>query len=419
MSIEISKLPNGLRVLTDSVPSVESVAVGVWIGSGTRNEDLRNNGAAHMVEHMMFKGTNKRNAYDIAEVIENVGGNMNAYTSREMTSYHVHLLKDDLHLALDVIADIVQDSVMPPDEVERERDVILQEIGMCQDTPDDLIFDQYFEIAYPKQALGAPILGSVKTIKKMQRETLMGFVKDNYTASNMVLCAAGNVAHEDVVRKAQELFANLPTGKKSGPDKFKYTGGEIRTEKDLEQSHILMGFECVGRLDDDYYSAQALAMLLGGGMSSRLFQEIREKRGLVYSVFAFHSAFIDGGQFGIYAGTGPDKLKELIPVVCDEVLKVVNTVTDEEIERAKAQMRASFLMTLESMMSRADKSAKSMVSRGEVRSPQEIIHSINAVDKDSIRKMCGKTFSSTPTLAALGPLDGLESFDQIKTRLVA
>ncbi len=417
--LKISKLSNGLRVITDIVPSVESVAVGVWIGSGTRDEDIRFNGAAHMVEHMMFKGTKKRNAYEIAVVIENVGGNMNAYTSREMTSYHIHLLKEDLNLAMDVLADIVQHSTMPADEVEREREVILQEIGMCHDTPDDLIFDNYYEAAYPKQAIGAPILGTVETIKAMSRDSLMGFVNKNYTPANMVLCAAGNIDHDSLLARAEILFADLPKDQKNKEARPRYESGESRVEKELEQSHVVLGFQGVSRLDDSYYAAQALSTLLGGGMSSRLFQEVREKRGLVYSIFSFHSAYIDDGQFGIYAGTGPDKLQELMPVVCDEILAIAKNLSESEIERAKAQLRANTLMARESMMSRADQSAKSMLMRGMVRSPEEIIRSINAVDKSTIEKVSSRIFASKPTLAALGPLDTLEDFDAIKRRLAA
>ncbi len=418
-SVKITKLPNGLRVVTDVVPSVESVAVGIWVGVGTRNEDLSYNGAAHMVEHMLFKGTQKRNSLDIAQSIENVGGHMNAYTSREITSYHVHLLKQDLPLALDVLSDIVQNSTMPEEEIERERGVILQEIGMCHDSPDDIIFDRYFETAYPDQALGAPILGTNTIIENMQRDTLMGYVQSNYTPENIVVCASGNLDEEAFIKDVEARFNNLPANQNTLRKAAAYQGGEIREHRDLEQSHIVLGFKGIPRTDDKFYAAQTLATMLGGGMSSRLFQEVREKRGLVYSIYSFHSAYTDDGQFGIYAGTGPDKLPELIPVICDEICKIDSTLTETELERAKAQLRSSSLMSRESMMSRADQHAKGILLRGHIRTPDEIIAAVNAVDMATIKVVAEEIFANAPTLAALGPLGQLESFDKIKDRLAA
>ncbi len=415
--LRITELSNGLRVVTDHVSSVESVALGVWVGVGTRNEDLSYNGAAHMVEHMLFKGTGKRDALELVEVIENVGGHMNAYTSRELTSYHIHLLKNDVPLALDVLSDMVQHSTMPEDEVERERGVILQEIGMCNDTPDDFVFDCYFETAYADQALGAPILGRSDIIKAMTRDTLMDYVHRLYTPRNMVICASGNIDHDLFVRQVEGAFTALP---KDGDLPFvpaRYTGGEYREQRDLEQSHVILGFDAPSRLSDDYYTGQVLATLFGGGMSSRLFQEVREKRGLVYSVYSFHSVHNDGGQFGVYAGTGPEKLPELIPVICDEVKKLGSTLTEQELLRAKAQLRSSSLMAKESMMKRADQNARDILLRGGLRPVNEIIERIDAVDVPKLQALCAKIFASAPTLSALGPLDQLEPFDAIKERL--
>ncbi len=413
-SLKITTLPNGLRIVTDRVSSVESVAVGVWIGAGARDEVNEHNGAAHMVEHMLFKGTKRRNAQDIAEVIENVGGHINAYTSREVTSYHIHLLKNDLPLALDVLADIVQHSTMPEDEIEREREVILQEIGMCYDTPDDIIFDNYYEAAYPSQAFGAPILGTNEIIGGMSRETLMGFVQNNYTPERMVICASGNLDHDVFIKDVEAKFNALPQSKSLNKPLANYQGGEHRQSRDLEQSHIVLGFNGLSRRDSNYYDAQILASLMGGGMSSRLFQEVREKRGLVYSIYSFHSAQSDSGQFIIYAGTGPDKLPELIPVICNEINKIGSDVTQKELERSKAQLRSNTLMSRESMISRADQNAKAILNHGKIRNIDEIIDLINAVDIASLEKIAQQIFSSTPTLAALGPLSELEKFDAIK-----
>lgn len=417
MTTQITTLPNGLRVVTDTNEAVESVAVGTWIGSGARDENLTYNGTAHMVEHMMFKGTQRRNALDIAEVIENVGGHMNAYTSREITSYHIHLLKEDLPLALDVLADIVQHSTMPEDEIERERGVILQEIGMCHDTPDDIIFDKYFETAFPQQTLGAPILGTTDIINAMQRDTLMDFVKTQYTPSNMVICAAGNITHDDFVARVTDAFDALPANQNRAKTTASYAGGEYREERDLEQSHIILGFDAGGHTDPAYYDNRILATILGGGMSSRLFQEIREKRGLVYSIYSFHSAHTDCGQFGIYAGTGAEKLKELMDVLCAELIKIGGTITQAELKRAKAQLRSSTLMGRESMMRRADSNAKDLLLRGEIRSAQDIIDGIDAVSVEKLCTLADTIFTSPPTLAALGPLQQLDTLATIQQKL--
>ncbi|MFP4098283.1 MAG: M16 family metallopeptidase [Alphaproteobacteria bacterium] len=419
-TVRLTTLPNGLRVITDRVTSVESVALGVWAGVGTRNEDLSINGTAHMVEHMLFKGTETRNAREIVEAIEDLGGHMNAYTSREVTSYHIHLLKDDLPLALDVLGDMVQRSVMPEAEIEQERGVILQEIGMCHDTPDDIIFDHYFETAYQAQALGAPILGQADIIANMQRDTLMSYVKQLYTPSRLVVCASGNLDHDDFVQRVEGSFTALP---KCGNDNKKaalYTGNnEHREPRDLEQSHIILGFRGVSRVDEQYYAAQVLASLFGGSMSSRLFQEVREKRGLVYSVYSFHSAYSDDGQFGVYAGTGPGKLAELVPVVCEEILKLSDSLTEKELNRAKAQLRSATMLARESMMSRADQNAKSLLLHEKIRLPEDIIEGINAVDIPALQRISKQIFSSSPTLAALGPLNELEDFERVKQRLQA
>lgn len=417
MSIELTKLKNGLRVMTDHVPTVDSVALGVWADVGTRDEDLSHNGVAHMVEHMMFKGTGRRTAARIAEEIEDVGGNINAWTSREMTSYHIHLLKEDMPLAVDILADVLQHSAMPEDEIERERHVILQEIGMTIDTPDDLVFDHYQETAYPGQALGAPILGTADIVRNMAKDTLHHYVRQFYTPSHLVLAAAGNVKHDHFVTLAEKMFDALPADRENGHKPAAYRGGENRAEKELEQSHIVLGFRGVSRLDDDYYAAALLSVLLGGGMSSRLFQEVREKRGLVYSIFSHHDSFQDDGQFMIYAGTGPDDIPKMVPVLCDEIRKVADTVTAEELKRAKAQVRASLLMAQESMMSRANQIAKTMIHFGTILDLQDKLRRVEAVTVADIHAMARRIFSTEPTLAALGPLEKLEDFGQIKKRL--
>jgi len=420
MSTKITTLKNGLRVMTDNVTAVDSVALGIWADVGTRHENMAHNGVAHMVEHMMFKGTPSRTALQIAEEVEDVGGQVNAYTSREMTAYHIHLLKNDLPMAVDILADIIQNSHMPEEEVERERDVILQEIGMTMDTPDDLVFDQYQETAYPEQALGAPILGRANIISTMQRDTMMDYVKRFYTPGRLVVSAAGNVDHDVFVKRVESAMGNLPADTPQISAAADYRGGEHREDKALEQAHIVMGFRGVHRSDPDYYTAVALSTALGGGMSSRLFQEIREKRGLVYAVYCFHSAFQDDGQFVIYAGTGPERLPELMPVMCDEIAKVTqDLMTPQELVRAKAQMRASLVMSRESMMTRANQNAKHLIHFGAEMDIQEKLQRIDEVTLEDMRRMAQGIFASRPTLAALGPLGKLEEYERLSERLAA
>ncbi len=418
-TLQSTTLPNGIRVITDTIPSVESVALGFWVNVGTRNEDMSENGVAHMVEHMLFKGTQKRDARQISEEIENVGGQMNAYTSREVTSYHMHLLKEHAGLALDVLADMLQNSTMPEDEVERERQVILQEIGMCTDTPDDLVYDNYYEKAYPGQTLGAPILGTSEIISKMPRDTLQNYVSRFYRGENLVVSAAGNLDHDHICAKVESLTNALEKGEKAAKPEATYQGGEHRHEKELEQTHIMLGFPTCARNHEDFYATKALSTLLGGGMSSRLFYEIREKRGLVYAIYSMYSAYQDNGQFMIYAGTSPEGPKELIPVLCDELMKVQSDITQEELDRAKAQMKSGILMSFESMMSRADQNAKHMLFRDKLLDKAEIIEKIDALQIDDLQRAAINSFSATPTLSGLGPLQNLQTYDDVTGRLHA
>ena len=418
-NIKITTLNNGLRVITDTVDSVHSVAVGIWAAVGTRDEDLQHNGVAHMVEHMLFKGTQRRGPKQIAEEVENVGGHMNAYTSKEMTSYHIHLLKNDLPLALDMLADMYQNATLPEDEIARERHVILQEIGMTNDTPDDLIFDNYYETAYPGQGLGAPILGRAQHVSRMQRGEMADYIRRFYTPARTIISAAGNIEHADFVQQVEQAFRNLPADQPDQHAKANYQGGEHRQNKDLEQTHIVLGFQGLGRLDDDYLPARILSMMLGGGMSSRLFQEVREKRGLVYTVYAYHSGYIDDGQFGIYAGTGPKDLPELIPVLCDEILKTTHDLTEVELNRARAQIKSGMVIGRESMMARAEQQAKYLQFHGKAFDLDAILTKIDAITVSDLHKVAKPIFATRPTLAALGPVESLESYERICARLAA
>lgn len=420
MTPQSTKLSNGMRVVTDTVPTVESVALGIWCDVGARHENIEQNGIAHMVEHMLFNGTSTRSAKDIVEQIESVGGQMNAYTSRENTAYYIHLLKNDLPLALDVLSDMIQHSTFPDSDLEKERGVIIQEIGMVNDTPDDLVFDVYQETAYPSQSLGAPILGTVDIIQNMPKDSLFNYVERFYNPENLVLSVAGNVDHDDLATLAEKLFVDLPASNKATYQKADYKGGEYRAQKELEQSHIVLGFQGVKKKSSDYYAAALLSNILGGGMSSRLFQEVREKHGLVYSIYSAHTGYFDDGQFEIYAGTGPDKLTKLIPIICDEVQKICHdNVKEEELQRAKSQLCSGILMGRESMLSRANRQAKHLLSFEENFDLSRLLEKIEQVDSQDIQNIARKIFTTQPTLAALGPLEALESYDKIQKRLAA
>jgi len=318
-----------------------------------------------------------------------------------------------------VLGDMYINSTLPDEEIERERQVILQEIGMCNDTPDDLVFDHYYEAAYPQQTLGAPILGSADHVSSMSREALTGFIGKFYSPSRTVISAAGYVDHEALVEKVASVFDALPNDQDFIPKAANYQGSDHRVEKDLEQAHFILGFQSLSRLDDDHYTAQALSTLLGGGMSSRLFQEVREKRGLVYSIFSFNSAYQDDGQFGIYAGTGPESLSEIIPVISDEILKVTQSIGEEEIARAKTQLKSNLLIGRESMMTRADQHAKYALFRNADFDIEESLTRIEAIDGAAIKRVASRIFASKPNLAALGPLSKLPEFGQIEERLAA
>ena len=417
MTVTVSTLPNGLRIATDQVDSVETVSLGVWVGVGTRDEHASENGVAHLVEHMLFKGTPKRDAFAISQEIEAVGGHLNAYTTREHTAYYAKVLKEDSALALDIIADMVQHALLDEGELAKERTVVLQEIGQAEDTPDDIIFDHFQATAFPGQAIGRPVLGTPEIVAQLPRDTLSAYVRGHYGASRLVVSAAGNISHDRMVEMAGRLFGELPVPGPGDLAKATYQGGDMRVERDLEQVHLVLGFRGVDHHDSDHFPLQVLSTLLGGGMSSRLFQEIREKRGLVYSIYSFASPFRDAGLFGIYAGTGADQVAELVPVVCDEICRVALDATDEEVLRARAQLKASLLMGLESTMARCEQLGQQMLVHGRPLPLPELLAKLEAVDTAAIRRAAGNLRRQKPVLTALGPLASLESYDKIAARL--
>ncbi|MBF0269393.1 MAG: insulinase family protein [Alphaproteobacteria bacterium] len=417
MSVRIQEVRPGLRLVTDRMDKVETATLGVWVEAGTRHEAPEINGVAHMLEHMAFKGTRKRSALAIAEEIENVGGHLNAYTSREHTAYYAKVLKEDAALALDIISDILQNSVFAEDELARERDVVVQEIGQAEDTPDDIIFDHFQAAAFPDQGLGRPVLGTEEIVKGLSRDAIEGYMRANYGPPRLLVAAAGNVNHEALADLVASQFDKVGGAAPVQADVAKYAGGEHRAERELEQAHVVLGLSGIDYADPDYYAISVLATLLGGGMSSRLFQEVREKRGLAYSVFAHTTSYVDGGLFSIYAGTDPQRLGELMPVLCAELVKMCEPVEAQELARARAQLKASVLMSLESTSARCEVLARQMQVFGRPIPPSEVVEKIEAVDAASVARAAKRLLSSRPTLAALGPLSKLESFESIAARL--
>ncbi len=416
-SIRLTRLPNGLTVVTDRMETVETASLGVWVNAGTRHETPDINGVSHLLEHMAFKGTERRSARAIAEEIEAVGGHLNAYTSREHTAYYAKILKEDVGLALDIIADILQHSTIDADELAREQAVVVQEISQSIDTPDDIIFDHFQATAYPGQAVGRPVLGTAELVRGMSRKTLSGYMRNNYGAERMILAAAGNLDHDKLVDLAERHFNALPQTSAAVEDAARYLGGEYRESRDLEQVHLVVGFDGISYDDPDFYAASVLSTLLGGGMSSRLFQEVREKRGLVYSIYSFTSSYTDGGLFAIYAGTGEEEAAEVIPVVCDEVMKVTQAVGPDEVQRARAQLKASILMAMESTSARCEQLARHLQAHGRLVPVEEMVAKVEAIDAEAVVAVARRLFQGTPTFAAIGPLDKVEDYESVKRRL--
>ncbi|WP_064817624.1 M16 family metallopeptidase [Rhizobium phaseoli] len=420
MTVECTRLKSGLTVVTETMPHLESVALGVWIKSGSRNETEDEHGIAHLLEHMAFKGTARRSAREIAEEIEDVGGEVNAATSTETTSYYARVLKDHVPLAVDILADILTESAFEEEELEREKQVILQEINAANDTPDDVVFDRFSEAAYRDQTLGRPILGTPQTVVSFTPQQIRTYLGRNYTTDRMFVVATGAVDHEEFLRMVEDRFASLPTSPSAPPvmEAARYIGGSVREPRDLMDAQILLGFEGKPYHARDFYCSQILANILGGGMSSRLFQEVREFRGLCYSVYAFHWGFSDTGIFGIHAATGGENLPELVPVIIDELHKSANEIHQKEIERARAQIRAQLLMGQESPAARAGQIARQMMLYGRPISNPEMMERLEGITIDRLTDLAGRLFYDTvPTLSAIGPLEQLAPMEDITASL--
>lgn len=417
MTLEITRLSNGLTVVSDPMPTLESVAIGIWVNTGSRNETPRQMGISHMLEHMAFKGTTRRSARAISEEIEAVGGILNAYTGREQTAFHARVLKQDVPMALDIITDILTNPTFEQAELERERQVVLQELGQARDTPDDIVFDHLQSVIFKGQPLGWPILGEENTVKQFSRRMLLDYMGCQYRLEGMTLIASGAVDHAQIMRLAEEKCLGLNRGAVPSFQPSHYVGGDYRAPEDLEQAHIAYAFPGVSNPDTDYFVAQIYATVLGGGTSSRLFQEVREKRGLCYSVYAFSNGFQDSGFLGIYAGTGESEAVELSAVIAGQMEAMISTITDAEVARARAQLKVSLLMGMERPGTRAEQIAGQLFALGKVQSAAEITAQLDAIDATAVRAYaCRVMNAGHPSIAAVGPITKLESLQRFAQR---
>jgi predicted Zn-dependent peptidase len=418
MTVAISRLENGLIIASDPMPNLESAAVGIWVGCGARHETKAEMGLSHMLEHMAFKGTERRSAKQIATEIEAVGGEINAYTAREQTAFHARVLKGDVNLALDILADIIVHPAFDEVEIEREREVIIQEIGQARDTPDDLVFDCLQEACYPGQPMGWPIFGSEQSVASFSRRDLLSYMRANYLGGTMMLIASGAVDHARLVEEATRLFSSLPASTGRVPAPAYYKGSEIlEHDAELEQAHLAFAFEGFPVADKDAVTAQVFVTALGGGMSSRLFQEARERRGLCYAINAFSQSHKDSGTIGIYAGTSEANAAEIPAVIANEIEAMAAGATEEETARARAQLKASLLMALESPAARCELIAGQLSAYGRVLTMPEITARVDAVDAAALRNFAGNLAErGDPSIAAVGPLRRLESREAFARR---
>ncbi len=419
MTVQLHTLSNGFRIITESMPGLKSASCGLWVGAGGRHETAVQNGIAHFLEHMAFKGTEKRSALQIAEEIEDVGGYINAYTSREMTAYYARCLSADVPRALDVISDIVLNPVFHHDDIETERHVILQEIGQAADTPDDIIFDWLHEVSYPAQSFGRTILGPEERVSRFAEADLRRFTGAHYGPDRMILSAAGGVDHATIVAQAEAIFGGLTPVGFPGAEAARFVGGERREVKDLEQVHFALSFEAPGYRNDDVYTAQLWSMAMGGGMSSRLFQKIREERGLCYTIYAQSAAYDDTGQITIYAGTSEDEIAELTQLTLDEMKRAADDMSEAEVNRAKAQLKAGLLMGLESPSSRTERNARLLSIWGRVPDLDEAVARIDAVTTAGIRAYGGRLLAPKTALALYGPVTRAPGIEAILKGLAA
>ena len=413
MTVQTSTLSNGVRIVTDVMPQVETISLGIWLDVGARYETLPQNGISHLLEHLAFKGTRSRSAKQLAEEIEAVGGYLNAYTSREHTTYYARLMKNDLPLALDILSDIVLNATYRSDELSREKDVIIQEIGQVRDTPDDMIFECLQEAAFPEQPLGRSILGTAGSVKNFDSQAIRSYMLRHYRAESTVLAAAGNLDHGQLIGLAETAFGDMEIERRESFLPANFVGGRRHEVRELEQMHLALGFPATAFDDPDYFAQQVLTTILGGGMSSRLFQEVREARGLAYSVYAFSSAHADTGLMGIYAGTAPSLVGKLLPVIAAEMKKMTVNVHEDELSRAKSQLKAGLLMSLESTPSRVEQLGRQMLIFGRAIPIEELIANVERIGLGDITRLAGRLLEGPLAFAAVGESGQIPSQDNL------
>ncbi|AFM42416.1 putative Zn-dependent peptidase [Desulfosporosinus acidiphilus SJ4] len=399
-------LPNGVRIITEEIEHVRSAAIGIWVGAGSRDERTGYEGISHFIEHMFFKGTEHRNARALAESLEAVGGQLNAFTTKEYTCYYAKILDEDLDLAIDVLSDMFFSSLFDEKEIEKEKNVVIEEIKMYEDSPDELIHDIFSEQVWNDNPLGKPILGTEESIRDLTREKILTFLSEHYAPDNVVISVAGKIKHDDIVAK---LSAHFGTFRRGGRRILEETPIGKKVEryqtKDTEQMHILIGVPGLGQDDEDIHAMHIFNNVLGGGLSSRLFQEIREQRGLAYSVYSYHSTYVDTGLFAIYAGTSPNNTQEVIECILEEIKTIQkNGITAEELERTKAQIKGGLYLGLESVSSRMSRLGKTELTYNRVISPEEVVEKLEKVTQEDVVRVIGRLWQKDKiSIMTLGP----------------
>lgn len=404
MTTAVTTLANGLRIVSHAMPHLETVSLGVWVAAGARDETEREHGISHLLEHMAFKGTTTRSARQIAEEIEQVGGELNAATSLETTAYYARVLKSDEGIALELLADILRNARYAEADLEREREVILQEIAGIQDSPDEIAYDLVQDAAFPDQSVGRPIIGTPESVRRLSSADLQAFLNSRYVAPHMVISAAGAIDHANLVRLGEALFGSLNGGEVQAGEAARYIGGRRASEKPFEQSHLLVGFPAPSYREAEFYTAQVFSGLFGGSMSSRLFQEVRESRGLCYAIYSSAWGLADAGLFEIHAATGANLMEELIEVIAHELADAAATrPSDSELSRAKAQLKAALLVSLESSSARAEQMGRQLLVFGRLLSADELIQRVEEVTAERVRAVAERlATSSPPSIAVVG-----------------
>lgn len=403
---EIITLGNGVRIVADPMAGLESASVGVWFRAGAIDETAEEQGVAHLLEHMAFKGTTSRTAKQIAEEIENIGGYLNASTGYNRTGYYARVLRNDAGTALEILADILTNPLFDPGEIDKERQVVIQEIGEAADIPDDAVMDMLQRLSYGDNALGRPILGTVESVAAHTRERLSGFMAKHYSPGALVIAASGGIDAERIAKLAESSFGARPAGA-TAPRRLKpaYQGGAAHDPRDIEQTHIAIAFPGAAVRDADYFATRVFAEALGGGMSSRIFQAVREDRGLAYSVYSYADSYDEVGSIGAYVGTDSENAVEAVALIRKEIAAMADAATKKEIERARAMLKSTLLMGLESPATRADTAAWQLFSYGRLVPAAEIAERLDAVTVDQVTAVAARALAGAPSLAIVGPAD--------------